>query len=481
MASRPQASVTDPTKKTKKKRPGWEFPEGSGIRIYKRKNDGAGDSVSFLVIVPNSVSRTGRIKKAFKTWDAACKFASDQKLGFEDHGKAFSSLPPDVQRDAIAAWAELSKLNLSLRDAVKAGIRQLRPLGGIKTVSEVADLLAADKQLLFDSGDLREQSHASFKTRLVLIRARLGSKNINEVTWQDVEAWTDSLRESGIRGRPLQPKAVNNQVRALGELFNYAMSQDLCTSNPISKAPPSKRGFLGRASTPEKKGRTLSIDETRRLLFAALDHQDLGLLPSVVLRVFCGIRTNEACRLRWSDVRMYEKRPIILMSYDETKTGEPREAPLPEVAIKWLELCKNRTGFVVPDLALPVGVEQTEAVPVRDYCDDFNQLLKHAGFKEKVKVTKDRNGRKHTRKRFDWDANCTRRTFASYHYERDRDPIKTAYALGHACTNQDRTLFKHYLTRLKGEEGIGEQYFAITPAHRPQAGEVIELGKAGAA
>ena len=181
------------------------------------------------------------------------------------------------------------------------------------------------------------------------------------------------------------------------------------------------------------------VAEARKLLDAAADQTGRAMLPSLVLRLFCGLRTTEAVKLDWSEVRWLEKRPFVHVLAENAKSRRNRLVEIPENALAWLKLCNPPPqGHVAPGNG-----------NVRRYCNQFARLVRRAGF-----------GPQDGTRKTSWENNYTRHSFGSYHCSLYGNPIRTAEQMGH--NQNDGVLFSHYRAMVK--PGEGEAYFSLRPA-----------------
>ena len=128
----------------------------------------------------------------------------------------------------------------------------------------------------------------------------------------------------------------------LSAIFKYAVERGYLKKNPV-------RGISIKA-TPNKIVRYLSDIERERLIEACLKSTWPKLYLLVLLAITTGMRRSELINLRWSDID-FESSIAYLA---DTKNGEPRLNPIPEIAMK--ELKKFRrvgNGLVFPSPAKP--------------------------------------------------------------------------------------------------------------------------------
>lgn len=441
----PRAPKTD--KKSKAKRS--FYPEGSEIVIREITNKHGSQTFlpSFQVIVPASVTqRTGfREFKQFKDRGAAERWAEDRFINYRNHGRSFSALPPKAQQDALSAWAKLSEHGIGFMEAAEAAIRHLRPAGGKKTVAEVIAELKASKATRTERGELRRRTMEDFRLRAAKVEGRFGTQLINTLTEGGVAAWLKELAAVGHKGSPLSPSSVHHYCQGLSEVCRYAVAKRYCTENPVDHIPREERSAtMGKTA---KRGDIciLSVEESEKLLKAAVAQPGQKYLAPTVLRLFCGLRTEEITRLSWQDVCWQNETPYVHISELVAKGRFVRNVTIPPNALEWLTLCPTKEGKLVP--------QNTS----RPYCRAFRALEVAAKL-----PAKDANGKLVQRR------NATRHSFASYHFALCGDSLKTSKELGHR--QGDSLLFEHY--RHLVTKGMGARFFALSP-NAPAKGGVV--------
>jgi integrase len=91
--------------------------------------------------------------------------------------------------------------------------------------------------------------------------------------------------------------------------------------------PPARRGFLPR-------------DQFAKLLTALPE----TLRPLATFLYYCGVRLGEALQITWPQVDL--KAGLIRLEDDQTKSGEARAVPLPDVLIAMLQSGQPKEGAV---------------------------------------------------------------------------------------------------------------------------------------
>lgn len=123
---------------------------------------------------------------------------------------------------------------------------------------------------------------------------------------------------------------VNNSLALLRRMLHIAHEDGKLEKVPLVrllKANPARKGFLTREKFDE-------------LIAQFPDH----LKPLVTFLYFCGVRLGEALQIEWSQVDL--AKPMITLDDEQTKTGEARIIPLPDVLVKMLAQVEHREGKV---------------------------------------------------------------------------------------------------------------------------------------
>jgi integrase-like protein/integrase family protein with SAM-like domain len=337
-----------------------------------------------------------------------------------------------VDRDAyLSALAKLKTLKIDLAPAIEEYVeakKQGVPLAVAakfyaeshnaklpdKTVSEVVEEMIAAKR---KDGASRAYL-APLKTCLDHF-AHGFKDNIAHVQTSDIDAWLRTLKQS--------PRSRNNHRNAVVLLFNFAKSAGYLNRDRTTAAE--------HTALARKKVEAIEVFTPADLskLIAAANVTDKAILPFFVLGGFCGLRTVEASRLLWEDIRWPESSIVISAAIAKTRTR--RLAPLTDTAAAWLADWKDETGRVlaVDKLHKRVG----------DIC-------KTAG------VT--------------WKDNGLRHSFITYRLATLKDPVRVAFEAG----NSPQVIRSNYDAVATEQEG--KLWFSIMPK---TAGNVVQITKAG--
>lgn len=417
-----------------------EHPRNSGIKIRERSNG------SFLVDIPIKVSGDKRIRKTYLTLSKAKEYASrifdQQKLA----GKGILGLSEAERAEIQIGIQKLRNAQISITEAIEYAIPRLRARAYNRLLSDLIAEYIAWKSNEHNSGSISEITLNNIKTRSRIILEKIGNINIAEIDRDVIK--------NAFTGLKLAQRTKQNYFNHLGTLLKYATNEKYLERNPIETITDTdKRMIIGRKSRDISKVNILSVKDTQRLLETALANPYMGLLPCLVVQLFCGVRATESTRLTWYDIKYDCDSPYINISSKIAKGRYIRHSEdIPENALKWLSLCEKSQPFGFSDLKR----YDNQLILLKQKCG-FGKWIKRKGKEDKWVV---REGMK----------NVLRHSFGSYHFELHKDAIRTSRAMGHKYGNDD-LLFTHYRESIP--RGEGDKYFNIVP--RPSGDKVIPI------
>ena len=405
----------------------WVFPKASGIRIREMLNlhDGEAYGASYLVVIPAKLTGRLRERKQFKTKTEAEAWAEKQFKGCKKQGEDFFALTDAERREVAANMPLLREHSVSISEAVRFALKHLRAEGRGKTLRQMVDELIASKAQRFERGDLRQRSFEDFRHRAEKFAEGFDGRIAAEVSAAEIKKWVDTLH-NGVRSN-------KNYLAVIGEVFKFATQKKYVAFSPLDDLTDTDRKELCGGGDDGIEPSVLTPDEAERLLKAALDNPDLGLLGAIVLALFCGLRTQEIQRLEWSQVRFSESQPVVTIGAKIAKKRRIRHVEISANAVQWLSIVPECTGTV------------TQCRDRNEYQKRFRKLLGFAKFEH-------------------WESNAMRHSFGSYHYALHGNPLETSRLLGHKAS--DQVLFDHY--RALATKTQAEAYFAICPPAKAQ-------------
>jgi integrase len=148
-----------------------------------------------------------------------------------------------------------------------------------------------------------------------------GRTDIRSITKADVSRFVAEKRKS------LSPKSTNNATNVLSRVFKFAITMELCATNPTQGVD---------ALRVDKQGYSrLNCDESQSFL-AAVRELDPAHHPLFLAALRTGMRQGELIALRWKDIRfdaipsggINVRHSIFRSVLGPTKGNEPRWVPL---------------------------------------------------------------------------------------------------------------------------------------------------------
>lgn len=141
---------------------------------------------------------------------------------------------------------------------------------------------------------LAEQTIDSYKK---LFNSRLlpafGNTAIREIETSDINRFLRNLVKDGKKGKELSGTYCLKYYQQLNELFNYAMSNKLITSNPCTDAIPPTRDT--------QEAQYYDLPECKQIVKLLRDYSDPEWKAYFHLSFYCGARPGELIGLNWSD------------------------------------------------------------------------------------------------------------------------------------------------------------------------------------
>lgn len=131
-----------------------------------------------------------------------------------------------------------------------------------------------------------------------------------------------SATEDGLAGRvrTVFPRRMLNIAHDDGKISSVPKIRML-------KEPPARKGFLPR-------------DQFQNLLASLRER----LRPLITFLYYCGVRLGEAQQITWEQVDL--KAALIRLEDEQTKSGEARTVPIPDVLIAMLHTIEPKEGVV---------------------------------------------------------------------------------------------------------------------------------------
>jgi integrase len=298
------------------------------------------------------------------------------------------------------------------------------------TMKEVKSVAETVKELL---NSLRNDGCGAYHIRDLEIRLGRFEKSfsgpIHEISERQITDWLQGLKKVvwkedgekhqrvyGDKNPPLSRRTRNNYRDAIAELFEFARRRGYVPKNLATEASETSR-----VKVVPGKNHIISPKEARM----GLDELSPHLVPYTVLKLFSGLRTEEAFGMNWDEFRFESKAVII-----EAKLAKLRQRRVPPILpnlARWLKPFKGLKGPIVIGYSSPQAVHKAVA---RD--------LQKAG----VKLCR----------------NTFRNCYISYRYAQPMDPAIVAAETG----TSHRMVETNYKALATNDES--KSWFSINPS-----------------
>jgi integrase len=321
--------------------------------------------------------------------------------------KLESAICEYVEAKEIAKNADLREVS---RFYKKYSRTETKPITVPKLVAEYVDALEKDKRSDYHVRDANQ--------RLGRFAADHPGE-ISEIDSAQIENWLRALasRANGTRrGGSVKGRTRNNYRNAIGALFHYAKDHGYLPKDLSTEASAVKR-----VSESDKKENEIFLPSQIEML---LNKGKPHLIPSMAIKAFSGVRTEEIAEMEWEHIGF--KRGYIILPKAITKKKRRRIIPILPNLAKWLAPFEGLTGRICYRWATPQTV--------------FQAMDRHA----------ERCGIKAGGNRF-------RNSYISYRVAQTSDPDKVALEAG----NSAAVIAEDYLELTTPEEAL--KWFSVEP------------------
>ena len=339
-------------------------------------------------------------RRFFKLRTDAEKCLSVQSSDHRPVGELF-----DRKAELLYCLEQLRPLRVGLTDVVSFYVRHHGQKGN-PTLTELVELFLTEKRRMGRSSHYEKSMryYLSGFIPYVGTDARVGDITREQITNYVYQHHADA----GVVTK-------KNILTHLSVLFNFAIKEEMLGLNPVDK--------ITRPTIPFKKPHVLTPDDFDKLLHRCLEFSWDDRLVIFVLVGFCGLRTEEACRLSWRHIDL--DRGIVELPAEFAKKARFRNNPIPPNAMTWLKQVVDyrRKGKVIGDrwkMMLRSAVESS-----------------HIGYRQ----------------------NCIRHSFCSFALASGWSLADVIAYMGHS--GSPAMIFSHYRNVVSAEDG--KKWFSIVP------------------
>ncbi len=258
-----------------------------------------------------------------------------RKLSLGTFGDGPGEISLDRARGLVAEWRERMKAGEyphRVREAEqRAGVAAKAEAAAAPTVSALVDLFRA--KYLVPNTRRPDDRLVTAKKWLLDPETGIGAMPLAEVRRRDLNALLDRVVAAG------KPVAAASLGRLLGQMFRFAVDEELIDASPAEKLKK------GTAHTPGD--RVLSDDEIRRF-WVSLDQPGVRMSAAMkhALRILLltGARCGEIAAARWEHVSLTGKEPVWTIPATATKMARTHLVPLSKQAVAAFKALHSFTG-----------------------------------------------------------------------------------------------------------------------------------------
>lgn len=347
--------------------------------------------------------------------EAASDFAAAQQV-LKPHNV-------DVRQAANIVSDALKRLaGVSVSTVVDFYLQHGKSIKAYKTVPEVIEEFVSE---LKKNG--RSNYHINNSEQRLSRFAQSFPGRIDLITEQEISHWLQSVKKKVWHkkkfvelptGKPVSPKTRNNYRDAIFALFKFAQKRRY-----LPKGLPTEAADTDRVRVVAGENHIIKPAEADKLLKCLPPH----LIPFATLKLFSGLRTEEAFNLRWEHLKFASG--AVVIGAGLAKLRQRRAPPILPNLAKWLAPFEGLSG------SIHFNHHQTP--------QSLQQAVTKRGAAKKVGVILKRN--------------TFRNCYISYRVAQPTLPAIVAEEAG----NSVRTIKSNYLELATKEEAA--QWFAIEP------------------
>jgi integrase len=229
------------------------------------------------------------------------------------------------------------------------------------SIKTLCNLYLAHQDAQVSIGHIKYAHMYGLQRRLRAFASHVGPDTlVCSITTMTIQQYRAKLIGDG-----LAPNTINNHLRSIKALFNWALENEV-----IQTAPKLKAVKVVKVKRADRQ--TFTPDEIKRLL----DMAGVQLKAMILLGLNCGFGCSDCADLRWENIDLANGR----ISYPRTKTGVERNFPLWPATVEALNRVPRRgdrvfiTNHGNPWLRKTKGSSVTNPISI-----EFCKLLRKAG------------------------------------------------------------------------------------------------------
>ena len=279
-------------------------------------------------------AEAGRVRASLLNEDSSgLQLTGKDLLAFTQANRVAEELgmPLDLLAHEHAAAKKILG-EVSLLEAAQFYDRHGKTVKAQKNIPEVvAELIAGLK------ADHKSDYHIRDMERRLGVFGQQFPGLIMQVDTKAISGWLRNVKGRDNDGNDIEfaPKTRNHYRNAVVQLFNYARDHGY-----LPKGMPTEVEGVKALGVVSPVNEIFTVEEMTTLLTQAPAH----LIPSLAVKAFSGVRTEEMVRMDWRSVN-FENKHIILAA-DVTKTKQRRLIPMSDNLVAWLTPYRGTIGRI---------------------------------------------------------------------------------------------------------------------------------------
>jgi integrase len=363
----------------------------------------------------NKLGRDRRRRIKFDSQKEADAHATELRKKIELHGIK-SMLTAPQQADALTALTTLAEANLKVKLTEVAAFYARHHGTTGETLDNVFKLWKASLK----AKGRRDKYTDNLLTPLSQLLDIYGRRVMATISKRELDGFFDAVKGLEDPDKPLSPASKHYRYRYARALWSYAKKKEHIGINPFDE--------LEAPELPATNPEVLTVRQAAALIHTARTVSEFKpFLAYCTLGLFCGIRSEELAKLKWSDLRD----DTVHITDEISKKCRVRSVPIPRNAQLILEEVTDSVSNDDFILNLPrVGPDNKWMREHKREDGAINFWHRWKAFTKAAGVDP-------------WPSNALRHSFGSYLYKISGNDARLVQdRMGH---EQRQTLMNHYI------------------------------------
>jgi integrase len=283
-----------------------------------------------------------RIKERRNDYAASFAVAEEKATQLSQGEVSAVGMKSADQRLFASALQILEPLGISLESALRE-YREAKTILGPASLLEAAKFYSRHAPSITQKGSLRSILRAmlaaleSDKRSAYHIRdiKRHVGRFVDNFAASEIEAISTSDIDGWLRRLKMGTRSRDNHRNSVHNFFHFARSAGYLLKDRPTAADDTKQVDEGG-----KENEVFTVEEVVQFL----GHVHKRLIPTLVIKLFSGVRTEEMAWIAWENIKFDQD--VIIVRKLEAKTKGRRIIPLKSNLKTWLEPYRRETGRI---------------------------------------------------------------------------------------------------------------------------------------